>query len=468
MAKGKSVTVVVGMQYGSEAKGKLISVIAHEYQMLVRTGSVNAAHTVYFEGKAYPWHQLPAGTLHMMKRNPESIIVLGAGSQLDLHYLEREVKWLQEHGVLFFEGTKVPRLLIDNMATVIDEFDTFAENGYANVCGPQWYKPTTCQYHNGDKGPDGATKAKGGCTGCSLYPADSMHRTLGSTTHGSGMNMIRKLARRGNIVMGRENLTFEQFVEGMAIDQMLKDDIGPAIKGVMAQAYEIYGKRIALKAPPVKLVSDIKDTEIAGVKLGAFLADTVDAINTYIDAGKKVMLEGTQGAMLSVHHGTWPKTTSRDTNASNWCMEAGVAPTAVEKVIGVARTFPIRVAGDSGPTSGKEITWKDVSEFAGVPYTHNDDPTQIKGLIEITTATKRVRRVFEFGDEDFLKAMQLNRPDELMLTFVDYLGIENAGKRDWNELTPKAREWVIKKEASLGVHFRYLSTGPGDQELIVR
>jgi adenylosuccinate synthase len=235
------------------------------------------------------------------------------------------------------------------------------------------------------------------------------------------MNLMRKLARRGNIV--RDN------------------------KGNVA--------------PVIKTAADVPS-------LAPYITDTVRLLNVLVDEGKRIMLEGTQGSMLSLHHGAWPKSTSRDTNAGAWLSEAGLSPLVVDKVYGVARTFPIRVAGNSGPASGKEITWKDVSEYAGVEYVHSDNPQEIQGLIEITTATKRVRRVFEFCHDDFSKAISINRPDEVMLTFLDYLDINNAGKTTWEGLTEKTRSWVLAVEQRHNCYFRYLSTGPEQEAVIDR
>jgi adenylosuccinate synthase len=66
-------------------------------------------------------------------------------------------------------------------------------------------------------------------------------------------------------------------------------------------------------------------------------------------AGKSVLLEGTQGTGLSNTTGFFPYCTSRNTTAAGLAADVGVAPGAVSRVILVARTYPIRVAGNSGP-----------------------------------------------------------------------------------------------------------------------
>jgi len=126
-----------------------------------------------------------------------------------------------------------------------------------------------------------------------------------------------------------------------------------------------------------------------------------------------VFLEGTQGSGLSLDHGTkYPFATSSDTNVSGLYSAVGLAPDFCGHTQLVARSYPIRVAGNSGPM-GEETTW----EALGVAP-------------EITTVTKKVRRVSRWDDEVFAKAIFLNQPCGVWLTFADYLDPSIAGSRD--------------------------------------
>lgn len=427
----RNVSIVVGMAAGSEAKGKLVSILAPKYQVLVRTGSVNAAHTTYVGDKPRAWHLIPCGALHA----PGAWLVLGAGAQISVEHLMREIDWLKSADAWVNFTTGRPRLVIDPNATIIEPIDIFAENGWADVCGPQWYAPTTCEFHEGVKAPDGHEKAAKTCEGCNLYPKESLHRALGSTTHGSGYNLIRKLARVAP--------------DGVNAG-LLRDKNGNPV-------------------PKVKTAMEVPE-------LQEYIRDTAMLLNEWNDAGLKIMLEGTQGSALSMHHsGYWPKSTSRDCNASNWLMEAGLSPATVDKVYGVTRTFPIRVFGNSGPL-GTEITWEDVTRhYYDLPSDLSDKDLETwlkdnnkKMICEITTATKRRRRVFMFSESDFLRSMAINRPDELMLSFVDYLSSQDFGKTEWNQLSRTSRDWITSIESKLGVHFKYLSTGPLTEQVVVR
>lgn len=129
---------------------------------------------------------------------------------------------------------------------------------------------------------------------------------------------------------------------------------------------------------------------------------------TYKLDGQNVLLEGTQGTSLSLTTGHFPFVTSRNTTIAGLCADAGYPASKVDRRILVMRTYPIRVAGNSGDfyEDSREITWEDI----GV------DPES-----ERTTVTKKVRRVARFSMDQLVDAVILNDPTEIALTFCDYL-----------------------------------------------
>lgn len=127
------------------------------------------------------------------------------------------------------------------------------------------------------------------------------------------------------------------------------------------------------------------------------------------DLGKNILIEGTQGSGLSLLHSNYPYCTSIDTNAAGVISEVGIAPSRVTDVILVLRTYPIRVAGNSGPMKN-EITWDELSSRMGINL-----------IPEKTTVTKKVRRIAEWDDDLFHQSCILNEPTEFALTFADYI-----------------------------------------------
>lgn len=516
MKCNRCVDITVGLQAGSEGKGGLVSVIAPDYKALVRTGGPNAAHTVYFNGHKASFHQIPCGALHA----PDAKLILGANAQIDIEYLVEEIALLKKHDKWLDSNGKV-RLIIDPQATIIDPIDKIAENGGRMPdCGEIYFHPRDCEIHNtefkdsivddqmivnmisverarGKFDSCMVTKDAGTCMGCPMLPKDSAWSKLGSTTHGAGANLIRKIARGTKIAVmvgqrpKRKSGFWAWIVEWF-------EDKTAGVKEFTQKFYE------EIEVEPVRLANDDEF-------LQQFIGDTVQIMNRMIDDGEAIMLEGTQGAMLSLHHSYYPKCTSRDTNAANWCSDAGISPLAVRNVFGVARTFPIRVAGASGPLSGTEIDWDEVAEHAtekpikkwrrqlsdiedilkNGTFSASDTHTELEyagkrvsewrseaedlrkkikevEIVEVTTATKRKRRVFLFGEDDFKKAIDINRPNCLTLTFVDYLNIEDFGKASWDSLSQRTRDWITTLESKMGVFFKYLSTGPKPEHTIIR
>lgn len=170
-------------------------------------------------------------------------------------------------------------------------------------------------------------------------------------------------------------------------------------------------------------------------------------LNERLEEGDAVMLEGTQGAALSLHHGDWPYTTSADTNAAQMLADTGIAPRHLGHVFLVARAYPIRVAGNSGPMA-HETTW------TALPV---DQP-------ERTTVTNKIRRVGEWDDDLYARAVSLNGPCGTFLTFADYLAPEFRGSTSWMDLmsVEAVSTLVSKIEAASGAPVLGLGTGPDE------
>jgi len=223
----------------------------------------------------------------------------------------------------------------------------------------------------------------------------------------------------------------------------LKGRIGSTGKGVGAA---VAAK--TLRTPNFRVARDIKD-------LHQYLEDVSKYANDFIDSGKKVFLEGTQGFGLSLHHGIYPFVTSRDVTAGTICGDAGISPKSVDEIIMVLRTYPIRVAGNSGPLLN-EIDWETVTKQSGYPAP----------LIERTTVTKNVRRVAEFDMELVKRAAMINRPTQVALMFIDYIDYQNYGKRNYDDLTPKSHDFVKKVEDETGIPITLIGTGPNNADII--
>lgn len=176
--------------------------------------------------------------------------------------------------------------------------------------------------------------------------------------------------------------------------------------------------------------------------------DTPTMLANLQDAGWDVLIEGTQGSGLSLYHSHWPYCTSVDTNAAGIIAEVGIAPKRVTDVLMVCRTYPIRVAGNSGPMQG-EITWEELSDRTGQDL-----------VPERTTVTHKVRRIAEWDDDLFDKSCLLNAPTEIALTFCDYVDPDLCDSASIHDIDESKKLFEFMQEHGLLGRVKYFGTGP--------
>lgn len=209
---------------------------------------------------------------------------------------------------------------------------------------------------------------------------------------------------------------------------------------------------------PVKLAIDTP-------QLKHFIHDTVDYFAECYAKGKRILLEGTQGTSLSLHHGHYPWVTSRMTTADACLAEAGLASRYVRRVVMVCRTYPIRV-GDSlsGETSGfmrQEISFKEIAKRSRIPV--KEFKRTEKGSV-----SGRRRRVAEFDWMQLRRSLLLNGPTDLALTFADYIDIDNRKAYRYEQLTTETLRFIEELENVSGIPVSLISTKFEDRSIIDR
>ncbi len=199
--------------------------------------------------------------------------------------------------------------------------------------------------------------------------------------------------------------------------------------------------RRTMRHPSITFAGDSPD-------LRSFVGtDSHQILAEALTRGLRVLVEGTQGFGLSVlHGGHYPYATSRDTTAAAALSEAGLSPLDVDYVALTLRTFPIRVAGNSGPLP-LETSWHEVSRSSGGN----------KELTEYTTVTGRPRRVGRFHEDVVRRAMLLNRPNSLFLNHVDYF---DTSVYEGRRLSDGAAREVHRLERRIGCEIDHVGVGP--------
>jgi adenylosuccinate synthase len=184
--------------------------------------------------------------------------------------------------------------------------------------------------------------------------------------------------------------------------------------------------------------------------LKEFLVDVPLEVNTAINKGENVLIEGTQGTYLSLFHGTYPYCTSKDVCAAAACSDVGVGPTKVNDVIVVFKAYNTRVG--TGPLQG-ELTWEEAEK---------------RGWAEIATNTGRKRRAAPFDFDLAKRAVMLNGATQVTVTKIDVLFPECRGATTYSELPREAKAFVENIEKEIKVPVTLLGTGPGTMEVVDR
>lgn len=184
--------------------------------------------------------------------------------------------------------------------------------------------------------------------------------------------------------------------------------------------------------------------------------DTTPILQGFMRGGGDVLLEGTQGYALGTHAGHYPYCTSSDCRAIDFLSMAGLSPWADSvhrtDVWVVLRTYPIRVAGPSGPLKD-ETTWERLAD-------------ESDGYIaaERTTVTKKIRRVGAWDSRLAREALEANGGAEAVrvaLTFFDYWFPELSGMTTLPQANLEAWNKIREIEHELGTEVELLGTGPG-------
>ena len=186
---------------------------------------------------------------------------------------------------------------------------------------------------------------------------------------------------------------------------------------------------------------------------GYMSANTADFVRDRLRAGDCVQIEGTQGYGLGLHSGYYPYTTSSNCRAVDFMAMAGISPWSdvVEdlEIWIVYRTYPIRIAGNSGPMYS-ETSWEALNEISN----GHINP-------EFTTVTQKRRRVGQW-DYDLARAALIGNGGpspqvHVALTFLDYV---NPNVADLNRLDPDGMASLDTYEELLAHDIDLVGTGP--------
>jgi adenylosuccinate synthase len=183
-------------------------------------------------------------------------------------------------------------------------------------------------------------------------------------------------------------------------------------------------------------------------ELAPYLIDVPLELNTAMDRGENIILEGTQGFGISLYFGTYPFVTSKDTSASQIAADNGVGPTRIDDVIVVFKAYPTRVG--EGPFS-TEMSRAD---------------SDARGIQEFGTVTHRQRRIGEWDGKMARYSAMVNGCTQAAITGIDRVDEACAGVTDYSKLTKKAKAFLDHAEDEIGRPITIVSTGPELSQII--
>ncbi len=335
---------VVGAQWGDEGKGKIVDWLSVRADVVVRfQGGHNAGHTLVIDGRTYKLSLLPSGVVR-----PGKLSVIGNGVVIDPWALLAEIETLRGQGV-----------------TISGENLRIAENA-----------PLILPLHGElDRAREQARAESREGTG-----------KIGTTGRGIGPAYEDKIARRAIRVC---DLADRTVLEAKIHELLLHHNAlrrGFGIEEV--DGGELLERLLSL-APRLLPFAEPVWIRLAELKR----------------AGRRILFEGAQGAMLDVDHGTYPFVTSSNTLAAQAALGSGVGPDSVGYVLGICKAYTTRVGAGPFPTELDDETGRRLGERGN----------------EFGTVTGRPRRCGWFDAVLVRQAVRLGGIDGLALTKLDVL-----------------------------------------------
>ena len=283
-------TCVIGLQWGDEAKGKLVDILTEDHPIVVRyQGGANAGHTVVSNGQTWKLSLIPSGIL----RDDVTCVVTG-GVALDPASIIREIDGLESRGVR-----------VNGKLRLSDR---------AHLVFP-WHVAE-------DKLLDGSLS--GG-------------EAIGTTGRGIGPCYRDKVGRSLAIRLG--DLYRDEFRNRLEHIVGIKNQLLSGWQAGAADTTQLLDAA-AIHAQYMKHAE----------RLRPFVSDTTAYLLDAIEGGSRMLFEGAQGALLDIDHGTFPFVTSSNSSGVGVASGSGVPGRWIDRVIGVVKAYSTRVGGGPMPT----------------------------------------------------------------------------------------------------------------------
>ena len=306
-----------------------------------------------------------------------------------------------------------------------------------------------------------------------LDAASEKSQKIGTTGRGIGPTYEDKYGRRGVRVID------------------LRD--GAGLRRLLAERLERANKLLAMMgAAPASLDEHVALLERLAPRLLPLATDTGLLVHQALRSGKRVLLEGAQGALLDVDHGTYPYVTSSNTTAGGASIGSGIGPTAIDGVLGVVKAYTTRVGNGPLPTEalgeGGEALQRIGGEFGAVTgrprrcgwFDANvvRYSVRVNGLTGLAVTKLDVLDSFseipvgteyridgELSGELPAEVERLERVEPVYEVLPGWMK-STEGARRMADLPPQARAYLDRLQDLAGAPIRYVSVGTRRDQII--
>jgi adenylosuccinate synthase len=426
------VIVLVGAQWGDEGKGKATD-------LLGAAGKDPVDYVVRYQGGNNAGHTVVIGdqhyALHLLPSGiltPGCTPVIGNGVVIDPGVLLHEIKGLNERGV------DTSKLLISGSAHLITPYHTNLDKTRERFLGKN---------------------------------------KIGTTGRGIGPTYADKLNRIG------------VRVQDLFDEKILRQKIEAALIDKNHLLVKVYNRRAITVDEVVEEFLPFADA------FRPHVTDTALVLNRALDDGKLICLEGSQGTLLDVDHGTYPFVTSSNPTAGGACTGSGIGPTRIDRVCGILKAYTTRVGSgpfpteledengeflrrvghEFGTTTGRQrrCGWFDavISRYA----------TRINGLTDFFLTKLDVLTGLEAIPVCVAYDIDGVRFDEMPMSQTDFFHAtpvyeefpgwteDITGARTLSDLPKNAQSYVTALEEMSGAPISAIGVGPGrDQTIEIR
>ena len=419
---------VIGLQWGDEAKGKLVDILTEGKDLVVRyQGGANAGHTVVIGDDVYKLHHIPSGII-----NEGVLNLISPGVVINPPTILKEIETLAQRGI-----DVAARMKISQRAHVVMPWHVLEDKMWNELVS----------------GKD----------------------NIGTTLRGIGPCYADKIGRSFAIRMG--DMIQPDFAERVAKIVAVKTKILSAASG---------------NAPELDADAIVEEFSGYAKKLAPMITDTNRIVLDAVDQDKKILFEGAQGSLLDIDHGTFPFVTSSNSSGLGISTGSGVPGNWLSKIIGVSKSYATRVGGGPFPTEQDNEKGQHIRDLGNEYGTTTGRPrrcgwfdavaarytARLGGVTSVALTMLDV--LSELEEIELCVAYELNgerithfpgQINDLRNVKPIYETIEGwqtdvTGARSLDDLPTKAIQFARKIETLIGRPIEFISVGPDRAQTI--